>query len=164
MPWGGGSGALGEVLQATIWWAHTMATVAWIGGALFYLIVLRPATRAAGSVPELERAVSTRFRDVVEVSAVVLVVSGVILSAQRLSSGAADGRYAAVLALKVSLGLAMCALAWELRWPGRSRRPAAAGRRRLDRAALSRLTLVLGIMVILLAVVLRRLYEAGLGG
>ena len=98
-----------------------------------------------------------RFQEVVEVSAAVLAVSGVVLAVVRLSSGAAGPAYAVLLGVKVLLALAMFALATELRWSGR--RPGG-GR---GRGALSRLTLFLGIVVVLLAVVLRRVFEAGLG-
>ena len=107
----------------------------------------------------MERAAGARFQEVVEVSAAVLAVSGVVLAVVRLSSGAAGPAYAGLLGVKVLLALAMFALATELRWSGR--RPG--GGRGRGRGALSRLTLFLGIVVVLLAVVLRRVFEAGLG-
>jgi putative copper export protein len=122
-----------------------------------YLLVVRPALRAGGADSAIERAVGARFQEVVEASALVLAVSGVVLAVVRLSSGAAGPVYAVLLGLKVLLALAMFALATELRWSGR--RPG----QRAGRGALSRLTLVLGIVVVLLAVVLRRVFEAGLG-
>jgi putative copper export protein len=145
---------LGELLQATIWGAHALGAAVWVGGALVFLLVLRPALRAAG--PTVQRAAGARFQDVVEVSAAVLAVSGVVLAVVRLSSGAAGPAYAVLLGVKVLLALAMFALATELRWSGR--RPGG-GR---GRGALSRLTLFLGIVVVLLAVVLRRVFETGL--
>ncbi|HEX2324168.1 MAG TPA: CopD family protein [Chloroflexota bacterium] len=161
---------LGELLQATIWWAHALGAAVWVGGALVFLLVLRPALRAGGAGPGagsgsgggadrlagLERAAGARFQEVVEVSAAVLAVSGVVLAVVRLSSGAAGPAYAVLLGVKVLLALAMFALATELRWSGR--RPGG-GR---GRGALSRLTLFLGIVVVLLAVVLRRVFETGL--
>jgi putative copper export protein len=175
---------LGELLQATIWGAHALGAAVWVGGALVFLLVLRPALRAGGAGPGVgsgsgggayrlagagrerggggdrlagvERAAGARFQDVVEVSAAVLAVSGVVLAVVRLSSGAAGPAYAVLLGVKVLLALAMFALATELRWSGR--RPGG-GR---GRGALSRLTLFLGIVVVLLAVVLRRVFETGL--
>jgi putative copper export protein len=161
---------LGELLQATIWGAHALGAAVWVGGALVFLLVLRPALRAGGAGPGagrgrggggdrlagVERAAGARFQDVVEVSAAVLAVSGVVLAVVRLSSGAAGPAYAVLLGVKVLLALAMFALATELRWSGK--RPGG-GR---GRGALSRLTLFLGIVVVLLAVVLRRVFETGL--
>jgi putative copper export protein len=161
---------LGELLQATIWGAHALGAAVWVGGALVFLLVLRPALRAGGAgsgagrgrggggdrLAGVERAAGARFQDVVEVSAAVLAVSGVVLAVVRLSSGAAGPAYAVLLGVKVLLALAMFALATELRWSGR--RPGG-GR---GRGALSRLTLFLGIVVVLLAVVLRRVFETGL--
>jgi putative copper export protein len=146
---------LGELLQAAIWGAHALGAAVWVGGALVFVLVVRPALRAGAAGPPIQRAVGARFQEVVEVSAAVLAVSGVVLAVVRLSSGAAGPAYAALLGLKVLLALAMFALATELRWRGR--RPGS------GRGALSRLTLGLGIVVVLLAVVLRRVFEAGLG-
>jgi uncharacterized membrane protein len=160
----------GEMLRLAIRWAHAVATVAWVGGSLFYALALRPALRTAGAAPDLERIVAAQFREVVEASLVVLVVSGAILTFDRLSSGAASALYVAILALKVLLALGMCWLAWELGWVGRRKR--AAGPGSLERAvAPTRLTpllppsqviLLLGLVVMFLAVVLRQTFEAGL--
>ena len=38
---------LGELLQATIWGAHALGAAVWVGGALVFLLVVRPALRAA---------------------------------------------------------------------------------------------------------------------
>jgi putative copper export protein len=100
---------------------------------------------------------------VVEVSAAVLAVSGVVLAVVRLSSGAAGPAYAVLLGVKVLLALAMFALATELRWSGRRPGGGRGRGRGRGRGALSRLTLVLGIVVVLLAVILRRVFETGLG-
>lgn len=160
---------IGEGLYVGVRWLHALATVAWLGGSLFYLVVLRPAVRTAGASPQLEQAIATGFRDVVEASLITLLITGVLLTFERLSSGAASGLYLAVLAVKIALALVMFWLAWELGWAGRRR---AAGRvrgrdqrrGRLGRwLAPSHLVLTLGVVVVLLAAVLRQIFEAGLG-
>src|SRR5919197_1981980 len=92
---------LGEALRVAIRWVHGVATVAWVGGSLFYLLALRPAVRGGGATPAFERAVAARFREVVEASLAVLVVSGDILSFDRLSTGLATPLYIAVLSVKI---------------------------------------------------------------
>ena len=42
---------LGELLQAGIWGAHALGAAVWVGGALVFLLVLRPALRAGGAGP-----------------------------------------------------------------------------------------------------------------
>src|SRR5919202_7143955 len=93
---------IGEALRVAIRWVHGVATLAWVGGSLFYLLALRPAIRAAGAPPGFERAVAAQFREVVEASLVVLVVSGAILTFDRLSTGAATPLYVAVLTIKIA--------------------------------------------------------------
>jgi uncharacterized membrane protein len=158
---------IGEALRVAIRWVHGLATTAWVGGSLFYLLALRPAVRVAGATPAFERAVAAQFREVVEASLVVLVVSGAILTFDRLSSGAATPLYLGILAVKIVLAIAMCWLAWELGWAGRHRvgasRSSAVRRTALTAwLAPSRLILVLGVVVMLLAVVLRQVFEANL--
>src|SRR5262245_19842872 len=133
----------GEVLRIAIWWAHATAATVWIGGSFFYLVVLRPAARATGAAPELERALAARFGEVVEASALVLLVSGAVLAGQRLASSAAGVAYAAVLGVKVLLALALFAFAWELRRPVAGILPGASRPAR-SRRIFARLTLVFG--------------------
>ena len=157
---------VGETLRLAIRWVHAVAAVAWVGGSLFYATALGPALRGASVGLEVERAVTVRFREVVEASLVALLVTGVLLSFERLSSPAVGAAYVAVLAVKLALALAMCWLAWELGW-ARRRRSAASRAARRQRTwprwlAPSRLVLALGLAVMLLAIVLRQLFEAGL--
>lgn len=158
---------LGEALRVAIRWVHGLATVAWVGGSLFYLLALRPAVRIAGATPAFERAVAAQFREIVEASLAVLLVSGAILTFDRLSSGAATALYIGVLSAKIVLALAMCWLAWELGWAGRHRTltPAVKGVGHVGVGrwlAPSRLILLLGLVVMLLAVVLRQIFESSL--
>jgi uncharacterized membrane protein len=151
------------VRRVVIRWAHAVAAVAWVGGSLFYLLALRPALSSTGADPRIEPAIAARFKEIVETSLVVLLVSGAVLTFDRLTSGAAGGLYLAVLTAKVSLALVMCWLTWELGWAGRRRRPAARAHGAVSRwLSPPRLTLLLGLGVVLLAVVLRELFEAGL--
>ena len=161
----GAGDALGDALRVALRWTHAVATAAWVGGSLFYLVALRPVLRSTGAGPQVEGAIAGRFREVVEASLVALVVTGALLTFDRLSSGAASTAYVAVLGVKVLLALAMCWLAWELGWAGR-RRTAAPSPARWLRGWLSptRLVLALGLTVVLLASVLRQVFEAGLRG
>jgi putative copper export protein len=146
---------LGDWLLLGIRWVHLLAATVWVGGGLFYLLVLRPALRRAepGVAAALGPAVGAGFREVVNLAIASLVVSGAVLTFDRLSRNAGLA-YAAVLALKVALAIAMFALAWELGWAGRR---GARGRRWPISPA--GLLLVLGLVVFLLALVLRGLVQ-----
>ena len=149
-----------------------VAALAWVGGALFYLVVLRPSLTAVPGEARsaFEQTVARYFQDVTQTSIVVFLVTGAILTFDRLTADVVGAPYLAVLGLKVILSLVMFWLAWEI---GRRRRqatdsrPAGAGPAWLPapiQAWLrpSRLILSLGLLVVLLGLLLRTLYEAGL--
>ncbi len=85
-----------------------MSAVAWVGGGIFYLMVLRPAIqRARGLTPEASRAIGVEFRGLVSTAIAVLLLTGVILSVSRLTEDAVTSPYVAVLVVKIVLALYM---------------------------------------------------------
>ena len=56
---------LGEGVLLLIRWCHAIAAVTWVGGTLFYLLVLRPrSSDAEPRVPALSAEAMARFRSV----------------------------------------------------------------------------------------------------
>lgn len=170
-----------DVLRVALRWGHSLAAAAWVGGSLFYLVVLRPAL---GSPPgqeslSLQSLVLQRFREVVVICMVVLVVTGVLLTFDRLSVGLPSERYVLLLGVKIVAAVAMFLLAQELaqrrlgRWASRVRAdsavtvplgPEALGAnppREGPSHALSPslLVLALGVLILLLTALLRIVYE-----
>ena len=91
-------------------WAHALGAVAWVGGGIFYLMVLRPAFRRRDPGHETHRAIGEEFRGLVNTAIIVLVVTGAILTASRLTADNVTIPYIAVLAVKVVLALYMMAV------------------------------------------------------
>ena len=88
-------------------WAHAVAAVAWVGGGIFYLMVLRPALRRTSLPPEANRSVGLEFRGLVNTAIAVLLLTGVILSVARLTEDSITIAYVAVLVVKILLALYM---------------------------------------------------------
>lgn len=85
-----------------------MSAVAWVGGGIFYLMVLRPAIRRAQGLPaDTGRAIGVEFRSLVSTAIAVLLLTGVILSVSRLTEDAVTSPYVAVLVVKIVLALYM---------------------------------------------------------
>ena len=156
-----------DVFLLLVRWLHVVAAVAWVGGNLFYLLVLVPALRK----PDLDLSaigprIAARFRVVVDGSIVILVLTGVILAMDRLTSSATGVPYVAVLGAKAALVLWMFALAWTRRRSSLARIQAETqgkvmqGRRRLFSGAA--LLPILGVVVLFLSDLLRALFEQGL--
>ena len=147
-------------------WGHALAAVTWVGGSIFYLVVLRPALRTArGGESEVGRAVGAEFRGLVNTAIGVLLLTGVVLSVARLTSNAVTFPYVAVLVAKIVVALYMFYVVRFLR-PRVYPEGSEAGGGRLARVR-SRLTsatavLVCGVIAIGLADVLDALFEHGL--
>ena len=160
-------------------WVHALAALLWIGGALFYALVLRPAQQRSQEpqTAYLSQAIAAEFRSWVTLCIGVLVVSGGVLTLSRLTSASATLPYMLVLGVKISLALIVFLLVRSQRRRRaqltRPSIPEASGaapvlqvQRSRARTLLSQanLILALGIIVFLLADVLRDLFEQSLRG
>ena len=151
-------------------WLHVLAAAAWIGGSIFFFAVLRPALRGSSGGPLLNRLAGQEFRQLVDVAIWVLLVSGAIISVDRLASGHSTPTYGMVLALKIAFSLWMFGLVWFRRRGSSTMPPEEATRnsglvRRISSAlAPTNLILALGILVLLLAELLGHLFEQSLAG
>ena len=147
-------------------WGHALGAVAWVGGGIFYLLVLRPAFRRSPPGDDPQRAIASEFRGLVNTAIALIIITGIVLSAARLTSGAVSTAYVVVLAVKVALALCMFGMVWFLR--RRSSLETETGSTGLWPRARRELTgptavLVAGVIVIGLADILSALFEAGLG-
>ena len=148
-----------DIILLIIRWAHALAAVVWIGGSLFMLLAARPALRSADADGLVGRALAVEFRPIVTTAIAVLIVSGVILTVDRLTSDAAGIAYTGVLVAKIVLAVYAFGIAWLLP----RRRESQGGRLRRTFAGPVALTIV-GVVVIGLADVLTWLFERGLVG
>ena len=147
------------IILLIIRWAHALAAVVWIGGSLFMLLAGRPALRTADSGGLVGRALAAEFRPIVVTAIAVLIVSGVILTVDRLTSDAAGMAYTAVLVAKILLAVYAFIVAWLL--PRRRDRPTSG----ISGAMTGPVALTIaGVLVIGLADVLTWLFEKGLAG
>ena len=147
------------IILLVIRWAHALAAVVWIGGSLFMLLAGRPALRTTDASGLVGRALAAEFRPIVVTAIAVLIISGVILTVDRLTSDAAGMGYIIVLVAKILLAIYAFAVAWLL--PRRRERPSGGiGSAITGPAALT----IAGVVVIGLADVLTWLFERGLAG
>ncbi len=161
-------------ILVAIRWVHALAAVTWVGGSIFYVLVLRPSQRRSQGAGDsrVRDATAQEFRGLVNTAIGVLLLTGVILSVSRLTASAAGVPYMAVLAVKIALALYMF---YTVRFFRRRTYPEAVtpdavtieeGRWARWRSNLSGTTavLVIGVVVFGLADVLDALFEAKLAG
>ncbi len=114
-----------SVLEATVLitrWAHIIATVAWIGGNIFYLAILRPAIRNhPPDSADVVRFIGERFKQTVDLAMWVLLITGALLIYDRLTQEIGQP-YAIILAIKLILSSAMFVIAISLGRRGARRR------------------------------------------
>lgn len=147
-------------LLVLIRWFHALAASAWVGGTLFYLFVLNPAL--AGMEGKPERAIVTgqigkHFQELTQACVAVVLLTGAVLTFDRLSQPHLDRAYVVVLAIKIAAALLMVGLASGL---GRKR---LASRRRPRWLSAPYLIMALGLLVYLLAILLQVLFDISYG-
>jgi len=148
-----------QILSVLMRTAHTLAGGVWVGGSLVYLLVITPALRLGKAAPEVSAAIATQFRRLVNISIVTLLLSGVYLMFDRLTTTTVGVAYVATLAVKIALALTMFGLA--IFQAQEARRPARL-RGRMWRLA-PRLILALGVIVFLLGAALNGIFDVAIG-
>ena len=100
-----------DLFRVAIRWLHLLAAVAWVGGSIFYLLVLQPAARE-GSI-SLPASLHARFQELVQISIITLLVTGALLTFDRLQLEPGSA-YVVTLGIKVALAVWMFLLAQDL--------------------------------------------------
>ena len=151
-----------------IHWFHSLSAVTWVGGSLFYVLVLRPQQRKTGpNRTMLGPEALSQFRGLVDACIAVLILTGTILLFDRITSPSTSSAY---LITKIMLALWMFAVA-RRRWQRQRSQSASSPTARLGR--LNRvmdlmsgvnLTVILGIVVFFVSDLLAFIYQGGLTG
>jgi putative copper export protein len=139
-----------DLLLVGMRWLHTVAAVAWIGSVVFELLALGPAFSGAAP-PEAQTRIDAAMREIVQSSLVVFLLSGAILTFERLSYNVVGTAYVSVLGLKIVLAVAMVQIAFRSRRSNPARRTTG-----------SRWVLALGITILFLAALLKSIFERSL--
>ena len=160
-----------EAFLLVVRWVHLTASVAWVGGSIFYLFVLRPALRrSSDSGREVNRYTAAEFKVLVDVCFSLLVVTGISMTFDRLSQGITGTSYVIVLAIKVVLSIWMYLLASRRRrrtdlseaYRDAGSPPQGMLRRSLRAISGYNTIIILGVVVFLLADLLKVMYEMAL--
>ncbi len=106
---------ISDIFLLLVRWIHLIAAAAWIGGSIFYLLVLRPSIRKDSRYAKLftntTATTAAEFKILVDTSIFVLITSGVVLTFSRLNSNVIGIPYVIVLGLKILLAIWMFILA-----------------------------------------------------
>ena len=158
-------GDLGDGLIVMVRWLHAIGAVAWVGGSAFFALVVRPAQRVD---PEGVGQVVGRFvgpyRDMVDASIITIVVTGLILTFERLTGNDASVAYFLVLSVKLVIAGWMFYMVWSLRRAGFIPEARSGWTQRLSWLFGYNALLAGGVIVFLLAGLLRAIFETAISG
>ena len=154
--------SVNDILFLIMRWVHNLAAVAWVGGGIYYLLILRPRLRRSPTNDDTLNP-GRDYLSLVNTAFGVLLVTGAVLTFHRVTSGFIGVPYVVVLAVKVLLAFCMFYLVRFL--PNRpSTGKDEPSRRWLPAVSNATAVVVLGVIVLLLADVLSSLFEQGLRG
>ena len=141
-------------------YAHGVAAIAWVGGSIFHALILRPLTAThPQKMASAMSLITPIYREIIDIAVVTLIVSGIILMFSRIQGNEATVSWAMVLGIKIALALWMFYIVWHRR--------RMSSEESVREGIVSKLLgynamLALGLIVFLLANILRELVEASL--
>jgi len=166
--------SLSEVFLLLIRWFHALAAVTWVGGSLFYVLVIRPQQRKAGADGTMMGSEAlNQFKGLVDTCIAILLITGTVMLFDRITSPSTPPAYLITASIKIALALWMFAIArrrWQRRKPTQAQSTSSPvpKRDRLTRfmALISgiNLTVILGIIVFFISDLLAFIYQQGLTG
>jgi uncharacterized membrane protein len=134
--------------------AHALAAMLWLGGGVYFLVAVRPASQETDDPPRaFVAAAQGYFSEWAQMAAMAMIVTGGVLVFDRLANGDAELTYVALMAVKISAAIAAFWLA--------GTRPARRATRARRRAA-PEIIVALGLLAFTIGVALSSVY--GLSG
>lgn len=151
----------GEWLALAVRWGHGIAAVAWLGGSLFHAFALTPLVAAyPNQMGPAMSLIRPAYREMVDVSVAVLIVTGLVLTFERIQSSEATIAWAGVLGIKVALAMWMFYIVWRRRRA--TGEPEAGNEGFASRLLGYNWLLGIGLIVFMLATTLREIVENAL--
>ena len=84
-------------------WVHAVGAVAWVGGSIFFAIVLRPVLAANPAVSrQLMGPIGSIYKELVDAAVLALIVSGLVLMFDRLTGNQVTPTWFIVLGISWS--------------------------------------------------------------
>ena len=97
-----------DVFLLVVRWLHLISASLWIGGGLFYLLVLKPVIkRNTDFMKNVDSNIASEFKSLVDTAILVLLVTGIILTFNRLTPDIVGVEYVLVLSAKIVMSLFM---------------------------------------------------------
>ena len=98
---------ISELFLLSIRWIHGISAVIWVGGNIFYILVIRPYQNSGDAGLTITKYGFDQFKSVVNTCILVSIVTGTIMLFDRLTTPSITSTYVLVLSSKIILALIM---------------------------------------------------------
>ena len=141
-------------------WGHILGASTWLGISLTYAFVIAPLRLSYQSHEELFKTINIRYKEIVDLSVIVIFISGLIMTFDRLTGLPPPTTWTILLGSKVVLAILMVYLIWNARRSGpiKSSNFIMNG---IGRIFGYNATIILGVVIFLLASWMRTVLEVG---
>ena len=93
---------INDLFKIIVRWAHIISAAAWVGGSIFWLLILKPSSKNISDDVELNSSVQKEFRALVNTCIFVMLATGAIMTFDRLSSTTLGSNYVLIMGLKIA--------------------------------------------------------------
>ena len=141
-------------------WGHILGASTWLGISLTYALVIAPIRLSHQSQEELFKTINIRYKEIVDLSVIVIFISGLIMTFDRLTGLPPPTTWTILLGSKVMLAILMVYLIWN----ARRYEPIKSSNfimNRIGRIFGYNATIILGVVIFLLASWMRTVLEVG---
>ncbi len=152
-----------EIFLLIARWIHAIAAATWIGGSVLFAFVLRPVGKLEPeAMGRIMPHVGRYYREMVDISVVAIIFSGLLLTLDRLADEASSATYGVVLGVKVGVALLMFIQMWSLRQSGGSTNTGPAWMQKFSWLLGYNALIFMGVVIYLLANLLGVLFDDAL--
>jgi len=88
-------------------WIHSISAVIWVGGNIFYILVIRPYQNSGQNDLSITKGGGEHFKSLVNTCILVSIVTGTVMLFDRLTEPSVTSTYVVVLSSKILLALIM---------------------------------------------------------
>jgi putative copper resistance protein D len=97
-----------EVFHILVRWAHLVSATAWVGGSLFWLLIVNPASKkTSADLRGFASNMSSEFHSIVNTCIFIMIVTGAIMTFNKITPGTIGPIYLILLGFKIALVLIM---------------------------------------------------------
>lgn len=104
-----------NIITIFIKWLHSVAAMSWVGGSIFFALIIRPVQSSMKQEYSIVfKNISIIYRDLVDISVIGLILSGIFLMFTKLSENITN-EWIIVFSIKLFISIIMFYLVWRFR-------------------------------------------------